>query len=369
MTVNFSKDKTTFSRQGSFRQAPLTERMADPQTALVPEPVPIIQADHTHAVNRPHASQDMLARQGSFRGFSKLNQTSPFKRQLSLRLNELPSNLERTRSLSVDQGSYQNNGPELQVDGSMSPIQEASPTKENNPDFAISAMCQQLTQGLTALDTDDPFASVPKSQQQQHTAFTVQAGTAKPANSANQVFTTQVQTHSIPQPVQPVREINPWAQTTPSKEDFWLSSGTPQQQTNGMDASFGQFQQPQQAQQPFTSMRPPLHTRSHSIDTGDLFQWNTQKQNRKPTLAELSRQHTIQNGTSSMNTSWQSNTTNQWQTNNVSVSTQPAQPGYPNFDPFDAAWAAAKTGGTKSTNPFKQTDSSGDAVKAFEVKL
>ena len=29
-------------------------------------------------------------------------QSSPFKRQLSLRLNDLPSNLERTRSMSLD---------------------------------------------------------------------------------------------------------------------------------------------------------------------------------------------------------------------------------------------------------------------------
>lgn len=44
----------------------------------------------------------MLERQGSFRGFTQLNQASPFKRQLSLRVNDLPSNLERTRSHSLE---------------------------------------------------------------------------------------------------------------------------------------------------------------------------------------------------------------------------------------------------------------------------
>ena len=44
----------------------------------------------------------MLERQGSFRGFTQLNQASPFKRQLSLRINDLPSNLERTRSHSLE---------------------------------------------------------------------------------------------------------------------------------------------------------------------------------------------------------------------------------------------------------------------------
>ena len=58
------------------------------------------------AIERPHATPSMLERQGSFRGFNQLNQASPFKRsakrQLSLRVNDLPSNLERTRSHSLE---------------------------------------------------------------------------------------------------------------------------------------------------------------------------------------------------------------------------------------------------------------------------
>lgn len=56
----------------------------------------------THAIERPHATISMLQRQGSFRGLSHLNHASPFKRQLSLRISDLPSNLERTRSHNVD---------------------------------------------------------------------------------------------------------------------------------------------------------------------------------------------------------------------------------------------------------------------------
>lgn len=54
------------------------------------------------AIERPHATLSMLERQGSFRGFSQLSQASPFKRQLSLRVNDLPSTLERTRSHSLE---------------------------------------------------------------------------------------------------------------------------------------------------------------------------------------------------------------------------------------------------------------------------
>lgn len=45
----------------------------------------------------------------------------------------------------------------------MSPIQELSPSKENEE--SIAQMCQQLTQGLTALNTDDPFANVARNAQ------------------------------------------------------------------------------------------------------------------------------------------------------------------------------------------------------------
>ena len=47
------------------------------------------------AVERPRASADMLNRQASFRGFNRLADNSPFKRNYSLRLNDLPSNVAR----------------------------------------------------------------------------------------------------------------------------------------------------------------------------------------------------------------------------------------------------------------------------------
>ena len=58
------------------------------------------KVDNPYAVQRPHATDNMLLRQGSFRGFSKLQETtSPFKRTLSLRINELPSTLQRQNAV------------------------------------------------------------------------------------------------------------------------------------------------------------------------------------------------------------------------------------------------------------------------------
>ena len=71
-----------------------------PGTASPPEgaasPVERPEPGGPHAIPRRHAPIEQLVRQGSFRGFPALSQkNSPFKRQLSLRLNDLPSTLQR----------------------------------------------------------------------------------------------------------------------------------------------------------------------------------------------------------------------------------------------------------------------------------
>lgn len=64
------------------------------------EPVPVRSVDNPFAVQRPKATNDMLIRQGSFRGFDKLQESSPFKRTTSLRLNDLPSTLQRQNAIT-----------------------------------------------------------------------------------------------------------------------------------------------------------------------------------------------------------------------------------------------------------------------------
>ncbi len=108
---------SAFTRHGSFRQTSITERLADPQ-GVKPAP-PEATASSTevasaeanpHAVARPHATDLMLARQTSFRGFGQLNAAnSPFKRQLSLRISELPSTLERQQQQQQPAAAADNN--------------------------------------------------------------------------------------------------------------------------------------------------------------------------------------------------------------------------------------------------------------------
>lgn len=109
--MTFDAKSSTFTRSGSFRVSTATDTistksLSPPPSAGLPAGGSTNKTTSTsgnpHAIERPHAPPKMLERQGSFRGFSQLANRSPFKRQLSLRLNELPSNLQRTQQSAVD---------------------------------------------------------------------------------------------------------------------------------------------------------------------------------------------------------------------------------------------------------------------------
>uniref|UniRef100_A0A3Q2DVX7 Numb-like protein n=1 Tax=Cyprinodon variegatus TaxID=28743 RepID=A0A3Q2DVX7_CYPVA len=129
VTASFDASRTSFVREGSFRinssssqQGSSSERDEKPQdkkkdppsvipslppgSASPPEgtasPMERPEPGGPHAIPRRHAPIEQLVRQGSFRGFPALSQkNSPFKRQLSLRLNDLPSTLQRKTDFEV----------------------------------------------------------------------------------------------------------------------------------------------------------------------------------------------------------------------------------------------------------------------------
>lgn len=140
VTMTFDAKNSTFTRSGSFRQPGLTERLErgidigggiDLGGGGKPQPV------NPFAIERPHATPSMLERQGSFRGFNQLAQNSPFKRQMSLRINDLPSNAERQRSYLTTPINNTSNG-----------VKTVSPIPEISPGDSVTALCQQLSQGM-----------------------------------------------------------------------------------------------------------------------------------------------------------------------------------------------------------------------------
>ncbi|XP_010709782.1 protein numb homolog isoform X7 [Meleagris gallopavo] len=174
VTATFDASRTTFTREGSFRVTTATEqaereevmrqmpdakaetevKTATPGAApSTTAPSPGSPASPTaevaasvekemsnpHAIPRRHAPIEQLARQGSFRGFPALSQKmSPFKRQLSLRINELPSTVQRKTDF---------------------PMKNSVPEVEGEVD-SISALCSQITSAFST-PSEDPFSSAP----------------------------------------------------------------------------------------------------------------------------------------------------------------------------------------------------------------
>ncbi|KAM6074915.1 protein numb homolog isoform 10-T12 [Chlamydotis macqueenii] len=174
VTATFDASRTTFTREGSFRVTTATEQaereeimrqMPDakvetevktvapgaapnntaPSSGSPTSPTPEVAASldkemsNPHAIPRRHAPIEQLARQGSFRGFPALSQKmSPFKRQLSLRINELPSTVQRKTDF---------------------PMKNSVPEVEGETD-SISALCSQITSAFST-PSEDPFSSAP----------------------------------------------------------------------------------------------------------------------------------------------------------------------------------------------------------------
>ncbi|XP_075700661.1 protein numb homolog isoform X2 [Rhinoderma darwinii] len=243
VTATFDASRTTFTREGSFRVTTATEQVEreevmkqiqDSKKVIDSEPKPVIPAATTtatvilttapalpssptselyglqdskdgnnpHMIPRRHAPVEQLARQGSFRGFPALSQKmSPFKRQLSLRINELPSTVQR-------KSDFQITNPVPEIEGETD---------------SISALCSQITNTFSA-PPEDPFMSapMPKPTTPQSPPFEVN-GTA-PAFTLPAAKPAQV---SVAPAAAPVRETNPWANAPTASAQQLASTGAP----------------------------------------------------------------------------------------------------------------------------------------------
>ncbi|CAH2076590.1 unnamed protein product, partial [Iphiclides podalirius] len=171
-----------FTRQGSFRKSGITRRASEADTPPVAPSAAAaaagavgvggaagaVGAGRPHnpfAVERPHAAPHLLERQGSFRGFAHLNNSSPFKRQMSLRISELPSNLERQRlGLGSPPAALPAPAPApASAPAVAAPKPDVAPLEESAEELApgadpVAAMCQQLSLELRAL-AEEPVAA------------------------------------------------------------------------------------------------------------------------------------------------------------------------------------------------------------------
>ncbi|XP_061395418.1 protein numb [Musca vetustissima] len=173
VTMTFDTKNNTFTRTGSFRQQTMTERMVNnergidtPSAAVPPQPKPY----NPFAIERPHATLTMLERQNSFRVLSTIGTQSPFKRQMSLRINDLPSNAERQKAFMAAASGLTLGLSANTPNRSVSPIPEVSPARPGGLELenggvataeTVSQLCQELSQGLTLLSQNDAVLATP----------------------------------------------------------------------------------------------------------------------------------------------------------------------------------------------------------------
>uniref|UniRef100_H2ZR74 PID domain-containing protein n=1 Tax=Ciona savignyi TaxID=51511 RepID=H2ZR74_CIOSA len=202
VTVTYDYNRTTFTREGSFRVKTLTEQNNDLSTGSVGQNETNVELHNPAALPRPRAPLHLM-RKASLRSFVSKNKqdgdkglSSPFKRNYSLQLNSLPSNAARQHKQIL------NPVPELEE--------------------------QHLDVNGILNNNDDPFVKAPMPKMM------------SPVKSDKDLRTTDVQIDSfIQSSSSPIRNTNPWAPDThfichdsaynpnsnlTSEAELWLSS-------------------------------------------------------------------------------------------------------------------------------------------------
>ncbi|XP_053553766.1 protein numb homolog isoform X3 [Bombina bombina] len=424
VTATFDASRTTFTREGSFRVTTATEQAEreevmkqlqdskkvaesevitesvppiavtfSPAAAVQSSPptvAPVIQENkdlnNPHMIPRRHAPVEQLARQGSFRGFPALsNKMSPFKRQHSLRINELPSTVQRKSDFQIT---------------------NSVPETEGETD-SISALCSQITSTFS-MPPEDPFTSAPmtKPTTPQSPPFegpefvstsSIQPSHKRTPSEADRWLEEVSKTIKVQQRRSPVPAIQPQpllqpviaapqpAQPYPSKTFMPLQAPVPVAVVPNLQPPFMPVQQPYPLANGMSYPPPsvPVVGITPSQMVANVFgvAGHPQVFQHKPSPG-LVRQQTLpayetsstasspffkpppqqQNGSVAFNgvesSSWDAEIKHQ-QGPSAAVVT----------DPFEAQWAALEGKSKTRTNPSPTNPFSNDLQKTFEIEL
>ncbi|KAL9849575.1 protein numb homolog isoform 10-T15 [Geothlypis trichas] len=376
VTATFDASRTTFTREGSFRVTTATEQaereeimrqMPDakavetevktvapgaapnntaPSSGSPTSPVAEVAASldketsNPHAIPRRHAPIEQLARQGSFRGFPALSQKmSPFKRQLSLRINELPSTVQRKTDFPM-----KNSGTEWSSTSS----------------GAASPSLFQGNHRRTPSEADRWLEEVSKTvraQQQPTSAPTpqplLQPPPTAPASQSAPAF--PVSTFIAPQPV-PVGVVPPMQPAFIPAQPYAVANGmtyaAPSVPVVGITPS-------QMVANVFgtASHTPAAHP--HQSPSLAKQQSVPQYDSGSATASPFFHPPAQHNGSAAFN----GVEGGRW-----AAEDRHAQPG-PQLDPFEAQWAALEGKAKQRTNPSPTNPFSSDLQKTFEIEL
>ncbi|KAJ7403199.1 Protein numb like protein [Pitangus sulphuratus] len=427
VTATFDASRTTFTREGSFRVTTATEqaereeimRQMPDAKAVEPEvktaapgaapnntapssgsptsPTAEVAASldkemsNPHAIPRRHAPIEQLARQGSFRGFPALSQKmSPFKRQLSLRINELPSTVQRKTDFPM-KNSVNGTASAFCVlaakPSQAAVVSTAMPVRETNPwahapaantgaaavvagtewsSTSSGAASPSLFQGnhrRTPSEADRWLEEVSKTvrAQQQPTSAPapqplLQPPPAAPASQSAPAF--PVSTFIAPQPV-PVGVVPPMQPAFIPAQPYAVANGmtyaAPSVPVVGITPS-------QMVANVFgTASHTPA---AHPHQSPSLVKQQTlpQYESSSATASPFFNPPAQHNGSAAFN----GVDGGKW-----AAEDKHSQPpaAAPQVDPFEAQWAALESKAKQRTNPSPTNPFSSDLQKTFEIEL
>ncbi|XP_017937845.1 protein numb homolog isoform X8 [Manacus vitellinus] len=379
VTATFDASRTTFTREGSFRVTTATEQaereeimrqMPDakavetevktvapgaapnntaPSSGSPTSPTAEVAASldkemsNPHAIPRRHAPIEQLARQGSFRGFPALSQKmSPFKRQLSLRINELPSTVQRKTDFPM-----KNSGTEWSSTSSGA----ASPSLfQGNHRRTPSEADRWLEEVSKTVRAQQQPTSAPAPQP------LLQPPPAAPASQSAPAF--PVSTFIAPQPV-PVGVVPPMQPAFIPAQPYAVANGmtytapsvpvvgiTPSQMVANVFGTASHTPAAHPHQSPSLVKQQPLPQYESSSATASPF-FNPPAQH---------------NGSAAFN----GVDGGKW-----AAEDKHSQPpvAAPQVDAFEAQWAALESKAKQRTNPSPTNPFSSDLQKTFEIEL
>ncbi|XP_057272175.1 protein numb homolog isoform X11 [Pezoporus wallicus] len=383
VTATFDASRTTFTREGSFRVTTATEQaereeimrqMPDakavetevktvapgaapnntaPSSGSPTSPTAEVAASldkemsNPHAIPRRHAPIEQLARQGSFRGFPALSQKmSPFKRQLSLRINELPSTVQRKTDFPM-----KNSGAEWSStsSGAASPSlfqgnHRRTPSEADRWLEEVSKTVRAQQQPAPApAPAPQPLLQPPPAPSQPAPAFPVSTFIAPQPVPVGVV--PPMQPAFIP--AQPYAVANGMTYAAPSVPVVGI---TPSQMVANV---FGT-----------ASHTPAAHPhQSPSLVKQQTFpQYESSSATASATASPFFNPPAQHNGSTAFN----GVDGGKWAAEDKH--SQPPAPA-PQVDPFEAQWAALEGKAKQRTNPSPTNPFSSDLQKTFEIEL
>ncbi|KAG0710583.1 hypothetical protein GWK47_022521 [Chionoecetes opilio] len=253
-------------------------------------------------------------------------------------------------------------GLKLRTHG-LTPIPESSPVVENKQGDAVSAMCQELSAGLSLLSNfSDPFSS-PENTSPAHTMASTTSSTTTTLTSYTNAGGVVTASQHIIAPtsqvllpsVEPIHEENPWVagevnghailEKNMSLGEEWLSQINPQSKITNGTASPPIGHQPPPATTATTTVpprhNPPPMAQLRSVSLGVAPSYSSVGSTRHM----MGVPWTNSNGTGGPGTV---------------PSTGPV-----GSDPFEDEWAALATRNANPNNPFLPNT----VTKAFEVQM